>query len=208
MRPSAIAICLVAVLLGMAAAQSVLAQQPSGHHVAGSLPPGERGHGEAPKGTGPAAKDAKRPEHAPDMTGIDASVQTRRPAGVHNTSIGIGQKGPPLALEHRLPAGVTRNAIGLPVTSGGATQGPIAGRSGLRSSGQLPASLPPGIVSTKQDLAGPKIVTPNAQMPATVLSRGGLAGSVAARRGLALSGLGGPAKTAPGINGTAIRRKE
>jgi hypothetical protein len=209
-RQSPIAICLLAAMLGAVAAHAAFAQeQQSGGHRAAGSPPGEKDHGEGPKGEGPTAKGAKRPERPPDVTGIDTSitVQTRRPAGDHKTTISIGPKGLPPALAHRAPAGVTRNAIGVPVTSGGVTHGSNGGRPGLASPAQLPAPLP-SVTRANQGVGGPKIATPNVQAPVTGLNRGSLSGNSPAHRGLALSGLGGPAKTATGINGTTIRRKQ
>lgn len=115
-------------------------------------------------------------------------------------------------------ARVTRNAIGVPVVvQHESVERRDSERHDLPSSVRNSAAATTGVAGSRSGgparveggLGGPRMVHPNAgpTVTATVLNRATIGGTGVIRPGSGPSVLGGPAKAAPGINGTTIRPK-
>lgn len=169
-------------------------------------------------GTGSAAKDANAPDvHMKDLGPIDSritvqsSLRGARPEMTREVK-GKIRRNTAKVRQTFIPgkaSRITRNAIGLPVTP----HRGIAGHDAVPAG--LPAGAAPGVVvsgsnsSAKpypgQDRLG--VSRPNAGtiMPSRVANA--INGTSFSQRGFVPIGLGGPAKTVVGINGSMIRAK-
>jgi hypothetical protein len=164
--------------------------------------------------TGGAASEATHA--AGQIDGIDTrvTVQPRRPGGrrdkVGNTV--VKSIAPRNLLARRMAAPgalgpVVRDAIGVSVTHREGLEhftivvhGPATGAIGIAGGATGRVAKPEGSIA-------PAIPNANALVRPTVLNRGAINGTSLVRPGSSPSGVGGPAKTVAGINGTTIRSK-
>ena len=171
-------------------------------------------------GAGSAAKDANAPDvHMKDLGPINSRITVQpslhgaRPEMIREVKSKIRRN--TAKVRHTFSPGkasrIMRNAIGLPVTP----------HNGIAGHDSVPAGLPSGAasgvaVSGSNSLAKPYpgqdrlgVSRPNAGtiMPSRVANRGTINGTSFSQRGFVPIGLGGPAKTVVGINGSMIRAK-
>ena len=191
-------VILTALLLFFAAETSCFAKSAHGHGRSG------HGHPHVSGGANSKAKPAKgsTPAISPAKDSTDTFVTPpQRPLGDKTLKPKLVMPGPPAGrtpLPQATP--VVRNAIGQPVIPrekplAGAKGGPATPEQALRGSGPGAASGP----------APPPKGSPSAA--ATAGSANRIDGTSVFRPSLSVSGLGGPAKVAAGINGTTLRRK-
>jgi len=156
----------------------------------------------APRGhAGKAAADT----HASEPTGTPLTVVSPRPGFTPDQGRGANgnlKTSPPVNFQARhtpvvgSPNPAPRNAIGLPVAQ---HENPP------QSGGFAAPSKVPGAAFGGQ--AGPHPVANGSISNASGSSRGRIDGGALIRPSLAVTGLGGPAKVAAGINGTTVRLK-
>jgi hypothetical protein len=208
---ASIGLCLLAVvLLDVLAPRASFAEESgsAAHDGAGSKAAAEHSGSGSPSGENTAGGAGKSGPENKDSDRIDTriTVQPHGSAVRRDDAQELKAKARSSARgnlpPHRLSApdpsgGVARNAIGMPVAPHEDPKRRDGEPSGLRPAAPLPAAA-----------AGrPPILKPNAGsiVSPSASSRGAINGTSVIRPGHAPSGVGGPAKTVAGINGTTIR---